>query len=180
MTTQWMKSTVLLLASGFAGCASTGRMAVGASADADEKAAILNAIDRFFIAMAEGDAAAFATLQTSDGMTYSQRFADGQWTLRRRTNQELLQTLTDREQAVSETYWSPTVLIRGPMAVVWAPYEFRVEGEVSHCGVDAFNMLKIDGEWALSNAMWTAEPQACYELRPPSGATVRPASLASP
>ena len=65
--------------------------------------------------------------------------------------------------------WEPTVLIRGPIAVVWAPYEFRRDGKVSHCGVDVFNMLKVDGRWLIGNAMWTVEPEACDELKPRRG-----------
>ncbi len=153
---------------------------MGSETDVREEAAILSAIDRFFMAMAEGDAAAFAALQTPDGMTYSQRVDDGEWTLRPRTNSELVEAVTGSEQQVSETYWAPAVMIRGPMAVVWAPYEFQLEGEVSHCGVDVFNMLKIDGEWVIGAAMWTVEPEACDELRSRRSEAVRPAELVSP
>jgi hypothetical protein len=73
-----------------------------------------------------------------------------------------------------ERYWSPEVRIRGGIAVVWAPYEFRIDGETSHCGVDVFDFVKIDGEWRVSNAMWTVEPDACDELRPDDDASLRP------
>jgi len=178
--TRPMKPAVLLLALGLLGCASTGRGVVGSEPAAGEEAAILSAIDRFFIAMADGDEAALAAAQTPDGMTYSQRLDDGAWALRARANTEVVEALTAGEQRLNETYWAPTVLIRGPMAVVWAPYEFRIDGETSHCGVDIFNMLKIDGEWVIGNAMWTVEPEACDELRPRRGARVRPAELVSP
>jgi|APFre7841882724_1041349.scaffolds.fasta_scaffold63712_2 hypothetical protein len=38
--------------------------------------------------------------------------------------------------ALRERYWSPTVLVRGPIAVVWAPYEFWEDGMTSHCDVE--------------------------------------------
>ena len=74
-----------------------------------------------------------------------------------------------------EAYWSPTVLVRGSIAVVWAPYEFRIDGKTSHCGIDSFDFVKVDGRWLVANAMWTVEPDACQELRPPSPAEMRPA-----
>lgn len=75
-----------------------------------------------------------------------------------------------------ERYWSPTVLIRGGIAVVWAPYEYWIDGETSHCGVDVFNFVKIDGAWRVSNSMWTVEPNACAELRPAEASQIRPAN----
>jgi len=146
----------------------------------DEEAAVLATIDRFFEAMAARDMATFAALQMPDGMTYSQAMREGQWMLLRRTNQQMIKAHAEGSSAVAETYWDPTVMIRDPIAVVWAPYEFRRNGEVSHCGVDVFNLLKIDGKWVIGNAMWTVEPEACDDLSPRRGAKRRPAGLKKP
>jgi serine/threonine protein kinase len=145
-----------------------------------EEAAVLAAIDGFFESMASRDTATFAAFQTPDGMTYAQRLDDGQWVLKRRSNQELIKAHEEGIAAVAETYWEPTVMIRGPLAIVWAPYEYRRDGEVSHCGIDVFNMLKIDGRWVVGNAMWTIEPDACGELRPRPETLTRPTKLATP
>ncbi len=58
--------------------------------------------------------------------------------------------------------------------MVWAPYEFQIDGETTHCGVDAFSFAKIDGDWKVTNSMWTVEPDACDELRPEDPRTIRP------
>lgn len=55
----------------------------------------------------------------------------------------------------------PTVLIRGPIAVVWGEYEFRTDGEFSRCGIDSADVIKIDGEWKIANFMWTVEKEGC-------------------
>ncbi|MBK9064929.1 MAG: hypothetical protein IPL89_17350 [Acidobacteria bacterium] len=47
------------------------------------------------------------------------------------------------------------------IAVVWAPYEFWIDGKTSHCGIDVFDFVKVDGAWRVANAMWTVEPNAC-------------------
>jgi serine/threonine protein kinase len=160
------------------GCISARVRPPNTDAAPDEEAAVLAAIDGFFESMAARDTATFAALQTPDGMTYAQRLDEGQWVLLRRSNQQLIKAHEEGIAAVAETYWEPTVMIRGPLAVVWAPYEFRRDGEVSHCGIDVFNMLKIDGRWVLGNATWTVEPDACGELRPRPGTQIRPAELA--
>jgi hypothetical protein len=59
-------------------------------------------------------------------------------------------------------------------AVVWAPYEFWRNGKTSHCGIDTFDMVKIDGQWRVANSMWTVEPDACPELRPADPSAIRP------
>jgi hypothetical protein len=61
------------------------------------------------------------------------------------------------------------------MAVVWAPYEFWINGATTHCGVDVFSFVKIDRTWKVSNSMWTVEPRACAELRPTNLGAIRPA-----
>ncbi len=38
--------------------------------------------------------------------------------------------------------WDPVVTRRGPLAVLWAPYEFQRNGKTTHCGIDVFNLVK--------------------------------------
>jgi hypothetical protein len=51
---------------------------------------------------------------------------------------------------------------------------FGSMGEISHCGVDVFDFVKIDGQWLVSNSMRTVEPEACAELRPSDTSSLRP------
>jgi hypothetical protein len=55
----------------------------------------------------------------------------------------------------------PTILIRGPIAVIWGEYEFWIDGEFSHCGVDSADLVKLEGEWKVANFMWTVERDDC-------------------
>jgi hypothetical protein len=41
------------------------------------------------------------------------------------------------------------IKIDGPMAAAWTPYEFYVNDNFSHCGVDAYNLARINGEWKI-------------------------------
>lgn len=51
---------------------------------------------------------------------------------------------------------------------------FGVDGETSHCGIDVFDFVKIDGQWLVSDSMWTGEPEACAEVRPADTSNLRP------
>lgn len=55
----------------------------------------------------------------------------------------------------------PTILIRGPIAVIWGEYEFWTDGKFSHCGVDSVDLVKVDGQWKVANFMWTVEKDNC-------------------
>jgi len=108
-------------------------------------------------------------------MTYRIRARDdGGWDVLARSNAEWVAPERADDRTYRERYWSPTVMIRGAMALVWAPYEFWINGETSHCGVDVFSFAKIDGAWKVTNSMWTVEPNACAELRPADPAAIRP------
>lgn len=42
------------------------------------------------------------------------------------------------------------VLADGTMAQVWTPYEFYVNGKLSHRGVNSFSLAKIAGAWKIT------------------------------
>jgi len=114
-------------------------------------------------------------MQTPDGMTYQWRATEGGiMHITAHPNSFWTDPSQDDGHVYRERYWSPTVMIRGGIAVVWAPYEFWIDGESSRCGLDVFDFVRIDGKWLVSNAMWTVEPDACAELRSVEVAVRRP------
>ena len=142
-----------------------------------EEAAVLAAMDRYMHAITANDLQAMAAMQTADGMTYRARAADaGGMEIVGNPNSYWIDPARDDGRVVRERYWSPTVLVRGAIAVVWAPYEFWIDNKTSHCGVDVFSFVKTDGQWRVSNSMWTVEPDACATLRPSDSSQIRPAS----
>jgi len=132
-----------------------------------EEKAVIETLDKYMTAISENDLEAQSAMQTADGMTYQWRPAkDGGMHITAHPNSYWTDPSKDDGHVYHERYWTPTVMIRGGIAVVWAPYEFSIDGNISHCGVDVFDFVKIDGKWFVSNAMWTVEPDACAELQP--------------
>ena len=142
---------------------------------AAEEAAVLAVMDAYMHEISANDLSAMDARQTADGMTYRHVASeDGDWDVVARSNKYWVAPERADEHSYRERYWSPTVMIRGSMAMVWAPYEFQTDGVTSHCGVDVFSFAKIDGVWKVSNSMWTVEPNACAELRPADASLIRP------
>ena len=52
---------------------------------------------------------------------------------------------------IEERIHNPLVRIDHDLAVVWAPFEFLVDGKVDHCGTDLFNLVRTDGKWLISS-----------------------------
>ncbi len=67
-----------------------------------------------------------------------------------------------------ERIWNPTVLVHGPIAVVWAEYDFHLNGNLTHCGVDSVSLLKTSTGWKISSISDTRETSGCTSpLGPP-------------
>ena len=156
-------------------CATPEAPPVAAGHQPEEEAAVLAAMDAYMHEISANDLAAMNARQTAEGMTYRFGARDGGgWDVVARPNAYWVAPERATDRAFRERYWSPTVLIRGAMALAWAPYEFQIDGQTAHCGIDVFAFAKIEGVWKVSNSMWTVEPNACAELRPADTTLIRP------
>lgn len=138
----------------------------GASAETEDRAAILAVMERVFAAVNSGDPDEWRAIQLAEGTTISFRpnpnGRPGELTMRLTSNDEFVASQTDNGHDYRERWTGdPTVLIRGPIAVVWGEYEFWIDSEFSHCGIDSVDLVKINGEWKVANLMWTVETQGC-------------------
>ena len=61
----------------------------------------------------------------------------------------------------NERIWDPEVRIDGDLAQVWAYYTFHRNGTFSHCGVDAFMLLKVGGEWKITQLADSRRTTGC-------------------
>ena len=154
--------------------ATLGSVPASAQPNATEEAAVLAVVDRFMIAVSTNDSKAMSQLHLEGAVHMGVRMNEsGVATVTRRT----LAPPDQKPPAPSvrrERFWDPIVHIRGSIAMVWTPYEFWRDGKTTHCGIDVFSMVKQDGAWRITGAMWTVEPDACPQLRPSDPARVRP------
>jgi hypothetical protein len=77
------------------------------------------------------------------------------------TDTSYLRRLAADTSALVERIWSPTVLLEGAVAVVWAPYDFHISGAFSHCGVDAFSLLRTSLGWQIASVAYTVQRTGC-------------------
>lgn len=141
-----------------------------AQSTTDEQA-ILNTVDQFFTALAERNRQLLTSITVQGSLNISTSLeTSGNQRIRIQNYTQLLNNLSSEGPALLERYWDPTVLIQRDIAVFWAPYDFHVNGEFSHCGIDSFQLIKRDDRWLLTNLSWTVERTGCAEspLGPPA------------
>ena len=60
-----------------------------------------------------------------------------------------------------EQIYDPIVQVDGDLASLWVFYTFSLGDQFSHCGVDNFQMTRIDGEWKISFLADTRRRTGC-------------------
>ena len=121
MLQRMLIATLLLVASG-APMAACVERDYPPGAAALEQAAVLEVMDQYLAAISTSDLDAMKSLQTPDGMTYrAKAAADGSMDVVGRPNSCWVDPARKGGQVVRERYWSPTLLVRGGIAVTWAP-----------------------------------------------------------
>ncbi len=132
---------------------------------------VVEVVQRLLDAISDRDSASFRALvlpQLQNLVVYTE---DDSVALAWRQTEESIRSLGAPGPKYLERMWEPTVLVSGPIAAVWTPYDFYRDGEFSHCGIDAFHLVKTLGGWQVAAIMYTVvRPQArCPEspLGPP-------------
>jgi len=117
-------------------------------AQSAEEQAVLAPIHAMFDGMSKRDAAAIKAPTLPRGTMVLMR--DG------KPAQMTFDAFADRvgkpgKNQIEERIHDPLVRIDNDLAVVWAPFDFLVDGKVDHCGTDLFNLVRVDGKWLIAS-----------------------------
>jgi hypothetical protein len=120
----------------------------GSFAQSAEEQAVLAPIHALFEGMSKRDAAAIKAPTLPGGSMVLMR--DG------KPAQMTFDAFAERvgkpgTTQIEERIHNPLVRIDNDLAVVWAPFDFLVDGKVDHCGTDLFNLVRVDGKWVIAN-----------------------------
>lgn len=141
------------------------------AAQGDAEAGAVAAVQALFDAMAARDGDAIRSLLT-EGATFvaTAETPDGVQ-VRESTGTDFAASIGQPGPDLLERMWDPHVMVQGPLAVVWTPYDFHVDGEFSHCGIDAVSLVHTGDGWKISSIAYTRETESCEPspLGPPGG-----------
>jgi hypothetical protein len=122
-------------------------VAANTAAAAPEDLAVLAPVDAMFHGMTERDPAAIKAAALPGMVLVLMR--DG------KPAQMTIEAFADRvgrpgKTHIEERIHDPLVRIDHDLAMVWAPFEFLVDGKPDHCGTDLFNLVYTDGKWLIA------------------------------
>ena len=135
-----------------------------AAPPAADRDAIVAVAQRFFDAIAQRDPAIARQVMLPEGQVVAVSDQKGTSVPRARTAQQFADGLANATGDSLERMWSPDVRVQGGIGTLWTRYDFHRDGTFSHCGVDAFNLVKTADGWRIASVMYTIERTNC----PPS------------
>lgn len=148
-------------------CAATSQGAAQApSPAAASRDSIIAVVEQFFTAMEARDTATIRRLFLPDVRFARLEHSPDSSVIGNSPVEEFLRQLPGARARLRERMWDPQVLEHNGLAVVWAPYDFRLDDRFSHCGVDAFTLLRIEDVWRIAGLAYTVEPTGCPDGPP--------------
>ncbi|RYD48699.1 MAG: hypothetical protein EOP60_15195 [Sphingomonadales bacterium] len=121
-----------------------------------EEAAVLAPITAIFAALEAGDKEALLRHVYPDGRVT----AVGDGKVRQHSFTQFAERVSP-QNAFKERIWNPAIDIDGDIAMVWAPYDVRVAGTLSNCGIDHFDLVRENGAWKVMNITFSSRTTGC-------------------
>lgn len=128
---------------------------------ADEKDALAVA-NTMFAEMANHNPAGISALWTKDAMlTAIIRGKDGKNKIVTFTSEAFSKNFVEKKNEIKELMYAPETKVDGDLALVSGRYVFFVDGKISHCGVNAFHIVRTDAGWKIAAASSTIDATNC-------------------
>ena len=130
----------------------------------DDKAAAIGVVNQLFTEMANANPAGIVALHTpTSDLAAVQKGRDGKSRYSSINGEAFSKLFTDKSRVMREEMYDPKFEMSGDWAMVWGRYVFFVGDKISHCGINQFNLVRIDGTWKIANGASTIDPTDCSE-----------------
>jgi hypothetical protein len=136
-------------------------VAPAAMAQTDDEAAVLDAINTMFDGLAARDTAMMASVLDPATRLVQTFSRDGAPAYRTASMEQFLGNITREGPPIREEIRDPQVVIHDNLATVWVSYAFFVDGQVSHCGEDAFQLARRTTGWVIVAIADTQRREEC-------------------
>lgn len=152
----------LLLAAALLSFAAPDPVAGRVDPRSEDGAAVMAPVEAVFAALAARDASGLQGLIDTDGrITVAIAGGEGPSRTVGFGWDRFLSGLRPGPERMEEVMVDPLVAVDGDVAVVWGRYVFRIDGAISHCGVNHFDLARTEGRWRLVNISWSQRTTGC-------------------
>lgn len=138
----------------------------GFSQGLEEKISAKETIEEFFVAFHQQDSTALREMvHPSITMQSIALDAEGRSTLSTASFGAFLRSISSIPERTDfeEKLHSFDITVNGPMATVITPFSFWIDGNLSHCGVNTFQLFKENEEWKIMYIIDTRTKKGCKE-----------------
>ena len=143
--------------------------AAGPAAAQDDRAQVLAVVQRMFDGMRTKDTAMFRSAWVPGGKVYGLRVRqDGTSFIQQTAEQDFAAFIARDTRSFLERTFDHDVRIEREMATVWTPYDFWANGQFSHCGVDAIQLLRTADGWKITSITDTFQREGCPQRPAPN------------
>lgn len=125
---------------------------------------VRSVVQGLFDAMRAGDRAAAEDLFHPDAVLGGPARTEDGVTLRMSGVEPFLEAIGAAEQEWDERVWNVEVRVDDDLATAWMSYAFFLDGEFSHCGVNAFQLFRSAAGWKIFVVSDTRRQDDCGEI----------------
>ena len=122
---------------------------------------IIKPIENLFNAMKSADS--LGVKNAFSGSAIMQTFGKNQEIRTDKVEDFAKQVGASQAGDLDERFTISKILIDGNMASVWVPYQFYYKGNFSHCGVNSFQLAKLNNEWKIQYIIDTRRKDNCIK-----------------
>lgn len=130
----------------------------------DDSKDALAVINKLWEAMSAHKPADILALHTADAQLVAiMKNKEGKTVNRTLKAADFANNFAEKKSELLEDMYAPKTEVSGDFAQVWGRYVFFVNGKISHCGINAFHLVRTDAGWKIAGAASTIDPNACTE-----------------
>ena len=121
------------------------------------------AVNKLFEGMKDANASMVAEAFADSAIlqTFS-RDTEGKIVIRNEQVRDFSEFVSKQKKgSLDEQITFETVKIDGPLAIAWTPYKFYFDGKFSHCGVNSFQLVRLNGQWKIQYLLDTRRREGC-------------------
>ena len=122
---------------------------------------IIKPIENLFNAMKSADS--LGVKNAFSGSAMMQTFGKNQEIRTDKVEDFAKQVGASQAGDLDERFTIYKILVDGNMASVWVPYRFYYKGNYSHCGVNSFQLAKLNNEWKIQYIIDTRRKENCIK-----------------
>ena len=122
-----------------------------AQAQTDVEKEVVATVQKFFVGFNAKDTVAMKALLLPGGsLVTTGNNREGKPVAKVENMDGFLKAIGGAPVTLEEKIFDPEVRVDANLATVWTRYEFYADGKFSHCGYDAFQMVKTEEGWKIA------------------------------